>query len=197
MSTTTLSAKRRIAFLVGLLSVVALSSAAFVWSHYARVPKRFAVVVPDRLYRSGTVTPQQLEWLQREHGIGRVISLLAEDDPVTRAEHTAGDRLGIEWYNIPLRGNGASTPPDRSRILELLTVPDSPPTLVHCAAGVNRTGLAVGLYRLHCQHWTLDEVMAELRSFDFEDLPKHENLRQALAEAAAATSAPSTRPAVE
>jgi len=58
--------------------------------------------------------------------------------------------------------------------------PDSPPTLVHCAAGVNRTGLAVGMYRLHCQGWSLAQVMAELRANDFEDLPKHQNLRDAL-----------------
>jgi len=55
------------------------------------------------------------------------------------------------------------------------------PILVHCAAGVNRTGLAIGMYRLHVEGWTLEQVLEEMRHFGFEDLPKHENLRNALA----------------
>jgi len=92
---------------------------------------------------------------------------------------------------VPLTGDGASTPADRARILALLRDANAPPTLVHCAAGVNRTGLAVGLYRLHVQHWPLEKVLAELKQFGFEDQPQHENLRSALAtEAAAVASLP-------
>ncbi len=57
----------------------------------------------------------------------------------------------------------------------------------HCAAGVNRTGLAVGIYRLQNEHWTLEQVLAELRAHGFEDDSKHESVRQALAEEAAAS----------
>jgi hypothetical protein len=39
----------------------------------------------------------------------------------------------------------------------------------------------VGLYRLHCQHWPLADVLAEMKQFGFDDLPKHEDLRRALA----------------
>ncbi len=52
--------------------------------------------------------------------------------------------------------------------------------LVHCAAGVNRTGLAIGLYRIHQEGWSVAQVLAEMRRYGFEDLPKHESLRGAL-----------------
>jgi len=169
----------------GLLTVGLLSAA---WWSAARLPKRFAVVDRGRLYRSGSVLPGHLARLQRQYGIGRVVSLLDPNAPVSRAEQEAATALGLEWYNVPLPGNGASTPGQRQRLRDLLLDADGPPTLVHCAAGVNRTGLAVGLYRIHAQGWSPAEILAEMRTFDFEDEPAHENLRQALRnEAAGAT----------
>lgn len=162
------------------------------WYQAHRLPKRFAPVVPNHLYRSGEVTPAQLERLHREYGIERVVCLLDSDAPQTQAEQAAAAQLGVEWHNVPLGGDGASAPEERERLLTLLDDPHAPPTLVHCAAGVNRTGLAVGLYRIHAQGWDYDAVLQELRQFDFDDLPKHENLRSALRDAAARAS---TQPA--
>jgi predicted protein tyrosine phosphatase len=184
MAATNRPTRRRLALIV-VAAFLLYASAAALWWQAHRVPRRFAVVVAGQLYRSGEVTPGQLRRLQREYGIGRVISLLAAASPLTIAERRTARQLGIQWENVPLPGNGASTAADRQRILALLARPSAPPTLIHCAAGVNRTGLAVGLYRLHDQHWTLAQVMEELRSFGFEDGPSHENLRQALAAEAA------------
>lgn len=147
-------------------------------------PKRLSAVVDGKLYRSGEVTPAQLARLRDELGIERVVCLLNPAEPVTQREREAAQELGIEWRNIGLTGDGASDAAERGRLLEVLTEPNAPPTLVHCAAGVNRTGLAVGLYRIHVQGWSYDDVLAEMKEFDFEDLPKHENLRSALRAAA-------------
>ena len=183
-------AVRRRRTLVSLAAVLIVIVGAAFWWHATRLPKRFAVVAPGQLYRSGEVSPAHLERLQSEYGIGRVICLLNKEAPVTIAERDAAQRLGLRWENISLTGDGASTPEDRARILALLTDPNAPPTLVHCAAGVNRTGLAVGLYRRHVEGWSYDQVLEELLEFDFENLPKHESLRQALA-----SPAPATQPA--
>jgi protein tyrosine/serine phosphatase len=175
------------------LALVAAAGAALWLKEGGQLPRRFAVVDPGRLYRGGEVSPGQLERLQRVFGIERVISLLDPDTAGSRAEQTAARRLGIEWHNVRLSGDGASTPADREQIRGLLMQPGAPPTLVHCAAGVNRTGLAVGMYRLHCQGWTLAQVMAELRATDFEDQPKHQSLRDALASEAELAAESSTR----
>lgn len=168
------------------LAILLAAGTGVAWWQATRLPKRFAPVVEGRLYRSGEVSPAHLARLRADYGVRRVICLLNPNAPVTQVERDAARRLGLEWHNVPLPGNGASTPADRERLLTLLTEPNAPPTLVHCAAGVNRTGLAVGLYRLRAQGWPLPDVMDELRSFGFEDEPQHENLRQALAEAAQA-----------
>ena len=182
--------KRRWAWLILGIAVAAVVVVGGVrqWSAQ-RLPKRFAAVVEGQLYRSGSVSPTQLERLYCDYGVTRVLCLLNPDDPDTQAEKLAAQRLGISWHNVPLPGNGASTPEDRRRILNEIINPQIGAVLVHCAAGTNRTGLAVGLYRLHYQDWPLEKVEEELRAFDFEDEPQHENLRQALAEEAAAQAA--------
>ncbi len=185
----TASATRRLRIAVALAAVLALAAGGTLWWRATLWPRRFAPVVAGHLYRSGEVTPAQLDRLARDYGIRRVVSLLDANASVTEVERAAAACLGLEWHNVPLPGDGASTPAERRQILALLADPNAPPTLVHCAAGTNRTGLAVGLYRLHCQHWPLAQVLAELKQFGFDDLPRHENLRQALAaEAAAAQS---------
>ncbi len=185
---------KKLSVAVGVVVLVAVAGAG-VWWQVTRLPKRFAPVVEGELYRSGEVTPAHLERLQEEYGIQRVISLLNPAVPESIAERQAAERLGIEWHNIPLGGDGASEPGKRDQLRELVLAEDAPPTLVHCAAGVNRTGLAVGMYRIHAQGWSYEQVLEEMLRFDFDNLPKHENLRAALqAEAASNDAVATTQP---
>jgi len=171
--------KRRNA-VVALVALAIAASVTLAWLSSRGLPKRFGVVVPGQLYRSGEVSPRQLEQVAREHGINTVLSLLNPDVPESIAERQAAERLGVRWVNVPLRGDGSSTPADRELIKETLFDPAARPLLVHCAAGANRTGLTIGMYRMYVDGWTPEQVLAEMRTYDFEDLPKHENLRAAL-----------------
>jgi protein tyrosine/serine phosphatase len=175
-----LTAVRRGLISAVTVAVFAYAGSAALWWHGQRLPRRFAAVVDGKLYRSGEVLPGQLKRMRDDYGIRRIISLLRADAPITAAERRTADYLGIEWHNVPLPGDGSSTPAEREQILALLAEPDAPPTLVHCAAGVHRAGLAAGLYRLHCQHWPLERVLAEMRGFGFKESPRHGNLLHAL-----------------
>jgi len=167
---------------LALLGVAALGvGAARLWREHFGLPKRFGVVEAGRLYRCGEVTPGQLERVAREYRVRTVLSLLDPAVPESVAERQAAERLGLRWVNVRLPGDGASTPEQREQVKAVLLDEAAAPLLVHCAAGVNRTGLAVGMYRLHRQGWTIEQVLEEMRSYDFEDLPKHQALRAALA----------------
>lgn len=182
MATRSVNGRLFIAVFLGSMLVVSAATAGGYW-YATRLPKRFAEVVPGRLYRSGEVTERQLQRLRDEYRVRRVLCLYNSESPEAAAERAAAERLGLKWLNVSLPGDGASTPADRARILELLRDTNDGPTLVHCAAGANRTGLAIGLYRIYEQGWDYDRVVAEMVAYDFENKDKHENLRAALREA--------------
>lgn len=186
---------RQLVWLVGFAAIAAV--ATMVWLNLDPLPKRFGVVVPGRLYRCGDLSPDEMARVTEEYKPRVVLSLLDPEAPETKRERAAAEQLGLRWENVPLRGDGSSTPEDRERIKEVLLDPDAAPLLVHCAAGANRTGLAIGLYRIREQGWTPEQVLAEMREYGFEDLSKHENLRQALRDewrAVQSESSPTTAP---
>ena len=178
-------------------AALVVAAAALYGLAWTGMPKRFGVVEEGRLYRCGEISPRELERVARERGVRTVLSLLNPSVPESVAEREAAERLGLRWINVPLPGNGASTPEQRELIKAVLFDSEAAPLLVHCAAGANRTGLAAGMYRLHRQGWTLEQVLGEMRQYGFEDEEHHENLRQALAaeeRMAGASDPSSTRP---
>lgn len=174
----------RVAMVLLVLAIGAIGG-AWAWHEYVSMPKRFGVVHEGRLYRSGEITPSQLERVVEQKGVKTVLSLLDPTSPESIAERAAAERLGIRWLNVPLTGDGASKPEDREKMRAILLDDANAPLLVHCAAGANRTGLACGMVRLHRDGWTVEQVLDEMRRYSFDDLPKHENLRAALREEAA------------
>lgn len=171
---------RSFRILIPAVVLLSIGGAGVAWYHSIVTPKRFGVVESGRLYRCGKITPLQLERVTREHGIKTVLSLLDPSHPDSIAERLAAEKLGLRWLNVPLSGDGSSRPEDRDAIREIVLDKSLAPLLVHCAAGANRTGLTCGMYRIHNDEWSYEKVLDEMRSYGFDDLEKHENLRDAL-----------------
>lgn len=163
---------------VGVCLILMVAGALYQASQY--YPKRFQPVESGKLYRSGEVSRAQLQRLRDDFAIGRVICLLDPNAPITQTERDAAESLDVEWINLPMGGSGQHKPEQIPQLVDLLIDGNAPPTLVHCAAGVNRTGLAIGLYRIHHDGWSYEQVYEELLNHDFDDLPKHEQLRETL-----------------
>lgn len=174
------SRPRKILTLGALIGIpIVCFALAGIW-YESPFPKNFAPVDENKLFRSGTVTLNQLKNVADKYKIKSVLCLLNPDVPAVAQEQAAAEKLGLHWFNVKLPGNGSSTPEQREQIKKVLDAPDIQPLLVHCAAGANRTGLAIGLYRIHHQGWTAEQVLQEMNQFGFENDAKHENLREAL-----------------
>jgi protein tyrosine phosphatase (PTP) superfamily phosphohydrolase (DUF442 family) len=128
---------------------------AWFWDH-------FDVVRPGVLYRSGQLGASQLEAAQRRYGIRTVVSFL-RPGPDTQRERKICKRLGIDWVNLPMSGDGFGAEEQFREVLALIEQPERVPVLVHCARGTCRTGTAVALYRYEHDGWTIEDVAAEMK----------------------------------
>jgi protein tyrosine/serine phosphatase len=125
--------------------------------------KRFAVVEPGGLYRSGQLTVVQLDSAIRRLQLRAVISFNSES--AAEEQELCASR-GVAFVCLPMPADGIGEPRQFFRFLELAQDPAYRPMLVHCSAGVARTGAAIALYRMTLQGWPFDAAVAELRSFE-------------------------------
>lgn len=148
------------------VSVLVLAGGFVVWDELVKphvIPKRFRVVAPDRIFRSGKLTPATMSAVVREHEIKTIVDLGAwVDDPRgERLEARTSQVLGVERHVFDLLGDSTGDPNDYVEALRLMTDPANQPVLVHCGAGTERTGVVVYLYRTIVEGRPKDEALAE------------------------------------
>jgi protein tyrosine/serine phosphatase len=136
-------------------SVVVAHSEQWVWDH-------FDVVVPGTLYRSGYLSPPQLEAAVKRLGIRTVVCLL-RDAPDVDAERAVLKRLGVDMLWLPMPGDGFGREEQFREALKVISDPARGAVLVHCARGTCRTGATVGLYRYEVNGWTIEDVTREMK----------------------------------
>lgn len=150
-----------------VIAVVAGVLVARDWAIPNLVPKNFGVVVEGELYRSGELTPTTTARVVREHGIRTIVDFGAHEpgsSEEARAQATA-DALGVTRYRLPLFGDAQGDPNRYAEALAIMTDPEQQPVLVHCAAGAQRTGCAVALYRHIVEGMDLDAAYDEANRY--------------------------------
>jgi tyrosine-protein phosphatase SIW14 len=155
--------------------------------HYRQVymtEKRFRTVTPGKFYRTGQPSADVLRKIIREHGIKTIINLKDEDtDPLLPTgywtkgsirESQVCDEEGVNFVFISWDGDKGllskqiATPERRPVVIDqFLKICDDPanyPILVHCEAGLHRTGVLVAIYRMEYEGWSTAEAITELRA---------------------------------
>jgi tyrosine-protein phosphatase SIW14 len=131
------------------------------------------VVEDGQLYRCGQLTPDGFERVVRELRIGTVVSMRETKNESQQYEDGFEEeicrRLGVRYERFGYLDWSA---PDGSlpamaninRFLDLFDNGEAKkPVLVHCFAGIHRTGVHVAAYRIDKHGWTNAEAMKELR----------------------------------
>jgi uncharacterized protein (TIGR01244 family) len=107
----------------------------------------FRAVSPG-VFRSPQPGEDQLARRIADHGIKTVVCLRGNDGEPTAMSARATLAAGATFWNVPM---SATRRPRPETLLELWRIADRAerPLLLHCRAGVDRTGLAAAIVVLH------------------------------------------------
>ncbi len=175
---------RKVITAVTIAASLALGGVGYAqWVHPNLFPKNFGVVAEGKLYRSGNLTAMATRSVIREHGIKTIVDLGAYD---TRPEleieaQKVADEMGVERRVFRLSGDGTGNPNAYVEALRIITDPSKHPVLVHCAAGSERTGVCIMLYRELVENKPTGSTMHETLTFG-HDPDKNQKMAPYLAQ---------------
>jgi hypothetical protein len=178
---------------VALRWILALATAGFVLGmpvfiyRYVYVEnKRLRVVAPGKLYRSGQMTEAGFKAAVERFGLRVIINLQDEyPDPdidrdyfgtSTIKESELCRQLGVRYLWMPpelisRRAMPPKRPPAIDRFLEIMDNPANQPVLLHCRAGLHRTGVMVEVYRQEYEGCSPREAIRDLTDNGFGEWP--------------------------
>ncbi len=178
-----------------LLLCVVSSITWYAWNqqrHYRNV----LAVKPGVLYRSGQLTRKGLERVLYENNIATVVSLRGNVQQI----HTNHDweeslcfKNFVHFISIPLGSTEQRAHPSpgeayqlidsaAQQFLEIMSDPVTypRPVLIHCLAGVHRTGVMSALFRMEIEGWSKERAIAEMRALGYSDFTSYDPLRDYL-----------------
>src|SRR5579871_2765463 len=174
---------RSLQTVVGLAAVVLLILGPVAFSaRQLRQTRNLRVVREGVLLRSAMMSPDGLKRVIHDYGIRTVVTLRDSHDPGSTPPDEAEEKYcvgqEINYLRLPPlawedRTNPKGPAPVEANVrkfLEVMRDEKNYPVLVHCFAGVHRTGAFTAIYRMEFEHWTNAEAMAEMRACGYTTL---------------------------
>jgi len=121
----------------------------------------YAAEVAPGLYRGGQPDADGIAWL-KSIGVKTVVNLRHYHG---NTEKKRVEGAGMRYERIALESSDAPEPDQVARFLTLVRDPSLRPMYVHCAHGVDRTGVMMSVYRMEEEGWTNAEAFAEMEYF--------------------------------
>lgn len=160
---------------LGLSIVLMFTVVPFVYyrSLYAHA-KRLREVTPGKFYRCGQLTAAGFEDAVKRLGIRTVLNV--QDDfpdplisngwgsPIRESELCA--QLGVRYVTLapdllPRPQAESELPRTINQFLAIVDDPNNYPILLHCKAGLHRTGCLTAVYRMEYEDWTPLQALQE------------------------------------
>ncbi len=171
---------RSVQYLCGTLILALLIGGPIAYArHQYHECRNFRVVDEGVLYRSGQMSLDGLKRVIRDYGIKTVVTLrdtrVPGEPPPDFDEEGYCASQGLHYFRIPLRNPDSSTklsPMDEGvkNFRAIMANKENRPVLVHCLAGIHRTGTFCAIYRMEFDHWTIGEAVAEMKTCGYDKI---------------------------
>jgi protein tyrosine/serine phosphatase len=171
---------RFLSYVLTILLLLLLFGGPLIHWHYRQAHIRnFRMVREGVLYRSAQMSLAGLKQVVHDHDIKTVITLRdaanPNDPPPDLAEEQYCQAEGIHYVRISPRiwwaPNGPIPAEEGVKIFrQVMDDPKNYPVLIHCFAGIHRTGAFCAIYRMEYEHWSNAQAIAEMRACGYKDL---------------------------
>src|SRR6516225_9672847 len=148
--------------------------------HQQKQMRNFREVRAGVLYRSGQMTVEGLRRAHQEYHFKTIISLrdaLTPGMPMPDAqEEEFCAKEEITFIRLPpyhWEGEEGTMPPVEENVRKFRAVmadPKNYPVLIHCFAGIHRTGAYTAIYRMEFEGWTNAQAIAEVKACGYTNL---------------------------
>jgi protein tyrosine/serine phosphatase len=171
----------RWALIGAVVGIVGVAPVVCFRASYAH-DKRLREVEPGRFYRSGQLTAEGFAEVKERLGIKTVLNVQDDypDPDIARSfwdwrtvkEHELCERLNMRYVTIAPDLVARHEVPGRrpaavDQFLALMDDESNYPVLIHCRAGLHRTGILTAVYRMEYQGWSPAAAFAELKAHGF------------------------------
>lgn len=184
--------KIKVLITMSILSVLCLTLCAWHLQDWFKEIgiKEFAVVDQDQIYRSGLPTIEQLEYLRETYDIATVISLSGDVTERYRTLEQFLEEQDFKHVNLPMMNEAHPPLQQVTTFLHEMGDSNNWPILVHCGAGVDRTGMMIALHRIVNDNWQWERARDEAIRHGFhDDDSKKKEILEAMPEIAVAYAA--------
>lgn len=142
--------------------------------------RNFHEVQAGVLYRSGQMSLGGFQRVLHDHGIKTVVTLRDAarpgEPPPDLVEEELCKKLEINHFRIPSRAwepaADGSVPAEHGlkAFQEVMKDRNNYPVLIHCFAGIHRTGAYCAVYRMEFDRWSNTQAIQELMSHGYYNI---------------------------
>lgn len=157
--------------LIALLTIAVIALPVGYYRYGYTQLKRVRVVTEGKMYRCGQLTKDGFKETFTRLGIRTLINL-QDEDPNPSLGHGLSEaelckQLGVNYVYLPPQLVQEGEPLTIEKFLAVCDDKNAYPIMLHCKAGLHRTGTMAAFYRIEYEGWTPQAAMRELMANGF------------------------------
>lgn len=157
--------RRKFKFVITALVLFLFTAGGYV--SYVIASGNFHTITPGEAYRSAQLDSARLEYYIKKYGISSIVNLRGcnPDEVWYINEIKTCANLSVKHFDVSLSALHEPDPTQVRQLLEIFTSAPRP-TLIHCKAGADRSGLVAAMWKVIVDHETKTTAKNQLTLWD-------------------------------